>query len=201
MINACQHCSKLFHVKPSHSSRRKFCSRHCSYSARFGDYNIPSECQFCGTKFTIDGYRKRNSKKVFCSMKCYGMAKRRRVEYECLNCLAPVTRKRSEGSYSDRHFCSQKCCITFFVGKTRGGNNSTSGYGPGWRRFAAEARARDKVCRLCGKTAKQNGRKLDVHHRIPFIKFGFNFRIMAHAQSNLMSLCKSCHRWAEANPV
>ena len=48
-------------------------------------------------------------------------------------------------------------------------------------------RERDNhICQLCGKTEEQNRRKLDVHH-IDYNKENLN-------ESNLISLCKSCHQ-------
>lgn len=201
MIKQCAKCNKEFNVKPSHAHLRKHCSRHCFYSSRFGEYKNPELCSHCGISFFPGEYRKAHSGKVFCTMKCYGLSKRKRVEIKCLNCGILRDRKASEHRNSVRHFCSQECCVKYFTGKTRSDVEAKSGYGAGWRKIAAQARNRDVVCRLCGKTEEENGRKLDVHHRIPFVDFGYEFRILANAENNLMSLCKSCHRWAEANPV
>lgn len=60
-----------------------------------------------------------------------------------------------------------------------------------WMQRAAEVRARDKVCRDCGKTPSQNRRALDVHHIVPYR--------LSHDNSmeNLIALCRSCHTKAE----
>jgi len=65
-------------------------------------------------------------------------------------------------------------------------------YPMGWCNTLKE-RIRDRDnrrCQLCGKTAKENGRKLDVHH-IDEDKHNLH-------PSNLVTLCASCHgktRW------
>ena len=47
-------------------------------------------------------------------------------------------------------------------------------------------RRRDKqVCKYCGKTRKENKRKLDVHH-IDFDKTNCS-------EENLITLCRACH--------
>jgi 5-methylcytosine-specific restriction endonuclease McrA len=50
-------------------------------------------------------------------------------------------------------------------------------------------------CQHCGKTQKQNGRSLDVHHIRPFRLFD-NYTD-ANELDNLISLCMSCHGKAE----
>lgn len=64
-------------------------------------------------------------------------------------------------------------------------------YGAGWKRIKAEVRARDEVCRECGKAPAENGRALDVHHVAPF-------RFTAdNSLDNLVALCRSCHMRAD----
>ena len=47
-------------------------------------------------------------------------------------------------------------------------------------------RERDEyICQLCGKTQKENGRKLDIHH-IDYVKKNLN-------PINLISLCRNCN--------
>lgn len=64
-------------------------------------------------------------------------------------------------------------------------------YGSGWKEIKKLVRRRDEVCRQCGKTPKQNGRALDVHHLEPFRFSGDN------SFQNLVALCRSCHMRAD----
>ena len=67
-----------------------------------------------------------------------------------------------------------------------------------WRKIAAEVRERDgHICNLCGKTPKH---QVDVHHIIPARLFGTDYEA-ANQKTNLISLCRACHRKAEANPL
>lgn len=74
-------------------------------------------------------------------------------------------------------------------GNWRGGQALS--YGPGWREIKEQVRARDGVCRNCGKAPKQNGRALDVHHLRPYRFSGDN------SPENLVALCRSCHMQAD----
>ena len=78
-------------------------------------------------------------------------------------------------------------------------------YGPNWRKQRRAARKRDGYkCRVCNK--KQKGRALDVHHIKPFRDFGYvpgkndNYR-EANRLTNLISLCKSCHKNVECGLI
>lgn len=69
-------------------------------------------------------------------------------------------------------------------------------YGPDWCRQKRKARERDNhACQNCGKTRKELGRKLSVHHIIPFREFSSYKR--ANQIDNLVCLCPSCHTKAE----
>jgi len=76
-----------------------------------------------------------------------------------------------------------------------------SPYGLNWADQKDKARERDEICQGCEMTPEENGRALDVHHRIPFRAFGWipgrneNY-IEANALENLVSLCKRCHKEA-----
>ncbi len=64
-------------------------------------------------------------------------------------------------------------------------------YGPGWKSIREQVRARDRVCRHCGKTPEENGRALDVHHVDPFRFSGDN------SPDRLEAPCRKCHMWAD----
>ncbi|RKY63810.1 MAG: hypothetical protein DRQ14_01400 [Candidatus Latescibacterota bacterium] len=72
--------------------------------------------------------------------------------------------------------------------------------GGDWEVNAERARKRDRyTCRICGVTEKELGRKLDVHHILPF--GWFKDPRDANRLSNLISVCPSCHRKLEAETV
>ncbi|MBI4729844.1 MAG: HNH endonuclease [Acidobacteria bacterium] len=102
------------------------------------------------------------------------------------------------GVWSGRKFCSRSCARATYNrehlrgrrnGRWRGGR--AMGYGPRWKAIKEQVRARDRVCRSCGKTPERNGRALDVHHLVPFRFSGDN------SLENLSALCRSCHMRAD----
>ncbi|MCL4561328.1 MAG: DEAD/DEAH box helicase [Chloroflexi bacterium] len=73
--------------------------------------------------------------------------------------------------------------------------NDANDYGPNWGEQRDRARLRDGFrCQVCH--APENGRAHHVHHKIPFR----NFTSYQHANQldNLVTLCPTCHRVAEA---
>jgi DEAD/DEAH box helicase domain-containing protein len=76
-------------------------------------------------------------------------------------------------------------------------------YGPNWREQRAKALARDRGrCQQCG-APERPGRNHDIHHIRPFREFTVlvgtgQAYLQANALDNLVTLCSSCHRQAEA---
>lgn len=69
--------------------------------------------------------------------------------------------------------------------------------GPNFQEQSEKARERDEqTCQQCGQTEAELGRRLDVHHKIPFENFP-DWR-EANDLSNLVSLCQPCHKRLEA---
>lgn len=95
-------------------------------------------------------------------------------------------------------FCSNECRTHWESEETfelvlegrpeyRGGN---------WKNQAGKARERDGFCcASCGITEDALGRQMDVHHKIPYRLFDSPKE--ANQQSNLISLCPSCHKKME----
>ena len=78
--------------------------------------------------------------------------------------------------------------------------------GSDWNALAERVRTRDgNVCQRCGMTHAEHGRRLDVHHVIPFCQFGGD-NANANRMSNLITLCRHCHQveeweWRSKNSV
>jgi DEAD/DEAH box helicase domain-containing protein len=69
-------------------------------------------------------------------------------------------------------------------------------YGKGWPELRLKILSRDQnTCRACGKTFSPA--ELQVHHIRPFRTFADP--ALANMPSNLVTLCPTCHRQAEAN--
>lgn len=76
-------------------------------------------------------------------------------------------------------------------------------YGPNWQQVRQLVLERDDHrCTICGAEARQ-GQGLHVHHKRPFREFGYipgqnDHYLEANQPDNLVTLCPSCHRQAEA---
>ena len=212
----CEYCKKVFRrTADGHKHGARFCSRAC-YDA----YRTESRplCVHCGSRVKA-GYIKQ-AKNHFCSTEC------RSAFYQpkhkpCINCGRVFTaikfRFGKWASTNSGKTCSAKCHNEWirnnperkrkisdaFTGAKhpnwQGGKSAINlrvHRGSGWERLAEKARDRDgRVCMLCGKTEADNGRKMDVHHIVTY--HDINNAKKANRLSNLISLCKSCHKKEE----
>lgn len=154
------------------------------------------ECPICHNSFSPS-----NKGQIFCSASCrakYTNQSRVKPLPACEVCGKPVNKLRAR-------FCSRDCKVKWYQGSNVysyvGENFRKDAYPVDyafWMKLSDEIRERDQVCQHCGKTPEQNGRALDVHHKIPY-------RISQdNSPSNLISLCRKCHKkadheWNKAN--
>ena len=124
-----------------------------------------------------------------------------RVDLTCGTCQVVFPVKPSQANR--RHFCSKKCQGQWQSANNVGPANHAwkggreSYYGPTWRPARRATRSRDKACRRCGKTPKETGKALDVHHLVPFRSFGLARHAEANDISNLIAYCNPCHLLVE----
>lgn len=192
----CATCGRLMLLSPSLDDRK-----HCSKECQFKNNRVSLVCKNCSQPLQVNAFRARNRKHVFCGFACRCEFFQKRVAVQCAHCGIPVKRKLSQFKRHAIHFCCQKCSHEHFTEHRHPMWVAGLNYGREWRPITCIVRARDKVCQRCHKTARQNGRALDVHHRIPFSKFGYWRRMEAHRMSNLVSLCRRCHKFVEENGV
>lgn len=101
-----------------------------------------------------------------------------------------------EKPHPRQRLCSIECRTQYCSGENnvRWKGGKFPYYGPNWRRQRRRARKQDGyACQFCGATEAELGRQLDVHHVIPFRKFGIERYKEANHLDNLISLCHSCH--------
>ncbi len=177
-------------------------------------------CDGCGKELLITKYQIDHWSVHFCDQACRGVWQSRVWVGEthprwtskffcCEICGKRMKRQQWEITDKDRHFCSRKCYGVWQSQHRVGENNPAwrggdiDYYGPNWHNQRRAARKRDKHrCRHCGITEKKLGHELDVHHIQPFRTFGYipelnDHYLAANTLSNLISLCKHCHRLAE----
>lgn len=172
-------------------------------------------CACCGKEF----YRSPANRErglSYCSRECMGKAFEGRAIGEkhprwkgtdtrpCNNCGTSITRPKWAWNSRDLTFCDMKCFGEWKANNWTGEDNPcwrgghAPYYGANWLRQQREARKRDNhCCQLCGINEAECRRALDVHHIVPFRFFGIERCREANALSNLISLCDSCHKYAE----
>lgn len=136
-----------------------------------------------------------------------------RVLVLCETCHKPLTRKPFAVNRGNHPFCSQACWGRWAAPRRSGAlspqwlGGHPEYYGPNWGEQKRSARKRDGYkCRHCGKDQKKNGRALDVHHIKPFRTFGYipnenDYYLLANDLTNLVSLCRRCHKLAEYGSI
>jgi len=160
------------------------------------------KCLFCSVDY-LKAYAKR-----FCSKICYKRWHYReyyRKEQKCIRCGKVYMRdKRTENPLCHSCITSENNLNRHMGGDAnpnwRGGSSQwQSGKlgrdkdGLSWKTQRRLCWERDHFnCQDCGKTREELGYKPHVHHIKPY-RLSFS-----HALSNLKSLCRSCHKKAEA---
>lgn len=133
-----------------------------------------------------------------------------KIELDCAVCGDSIERYPSN-STGDVAVCSEECRRTW-LSKTFSGSNhpnwkggSDLNYGKGWNGIRRSALERDGYeCVVCSKSKSEIGRNPDVHHIVPvryFVETEGLERTDAHRLDNVVSLCVSCHRRAEAGQI
>lgn len=214
VVSECKNCGEPITYKRGRPI--KFCSYSCGAQWRYRGRKKKYTCAQCGKEF-FRAVSSVNGKKVFCSTACHGKWKSvnetgpespywRQVERVCENCGATFTAHAYRKDTA--RFCSRLCHNRGIAKYGEEHPNWRGGYapyyGPNWRRQRRKARKRDNhTCRECGKTREENGQALDVHHIIPFHKFGVERYKEANHLDNLISLCRVCHGRTEwpVNPM
>lgn len=153
-------------------------------------------CTQCGSEFYPTPTAILRSAAKFCSSRCYFASVADRpafIEVSCTQCGGTFRRTRAAVARVKAAFCSPGCSREYLSGERhhsyRGGERHRRG--PGWEVNRRQCRARDQVCRSCGKTPTDNGQQLSVDHVIPWRIF--TDERVANDLRNLVALCRSCH--------
>jgi len=162
-------------------------------------------CERCGSEFE---YYPSNKKGVFCP-ECVRKSDEflgdhyaevhdiEPVERECEHCggsfsVLPCFLRQGGGK-----FCSRDCLHAELYGGRR---SEPAAYSGDWYEVRRRARDRDNHrCQYCGKSRDEIGQEPDVHHITPVRDF--DDPQDAHTLDNLVSLCRSCHRYAEVGQI
>jgi hypothetical protein len=196
-------------------SRRTYCDE-CDADAGKANGNWSgakesTNCERCDATFE---YYPSDKEGVYCSDcvassdEFLGDAHRKpaeRVTTECEQCGEAMNILQSDVDRGEGRFCSRGCLADWLSENVVGEQhhqwqNGEPAYRGDWWRVRRKARERDDhECRICGTTTADEGRELDVHHIRPVREF--DDPQDAHHLGNVVTLCRSCHRKAEAGSV
>jgi len=212
----CQFCGKEFSTKPT-THRPKganYCSRECFLNGAgknfSGKNRIKNVCPVCGKEFESFPMRVKKSEILYCGRECYAIDQSRRfsgkdhprykekIIRKCQNCGKEFEEYEYRIKDNRGIYCSKRCQNIAFGESVKGDKN------PLWRggvsfepycpKFNNEFRSRVRTyfeykCLLCGKSQKENGKKLCVHH--------VNYKKEACCDEDIpryfVTLCVSCH--------
>ena len=141
---------------------------------------LPCECEICHEVFYVfkhqimrsflDNPMSRNN---FCSQKCNGISKIKRVEVKCLNCEKTFYKTLSSVKKSPNHFCCKSCSTSY--------NNTHKKHGT--RRSKLEKYIEEKLTKKYEFSIQYNQKEiinseLDIY--IPLLKLAFELNGIFH---------------------
>jgi endogenous inhibitor of DNA gyrase (YacG/DUF329 family) len=187
---------------------------------------VKLSCANCGQPVSRSRAQAERSEKHFCDARCHGEWRARNQRGErhpqwrgggiakaCEQCGELFETRESRLADKRGRFCSRKCKAEWQSENLTGEwwhhykGGPVKYYGPNWKEQRDAARKRDgHKCWYCGVTQEEYGRKLPVHHIVPFREFGYipgeneNYKL-ANNLLNLITLCISCHNRAERGKI
>lgn len=167
----CVSCERPFEVYSCRADTARFCERECERDY-MGAEPVGCICEWCDAPYYVSPRRADNTR--FCSASCRSKS---------------VGEWLSENHTGQNHPSWRGGYSIYLALVELLGNES-------WNKTRGQIRERDQhTCQMCGRSRKENGRALSVHHLIPIMSGG------THASELLMSLCRSCHQRAEGQTL
>lgn len=155
--------------------------------------HVERTCKRCGDTFERHKTYADKGHDKYCSRDCSNKSDMNRTIQECGNCGNEYEVKRSQIKHRGSSYCCWECY-------TEGRTMENINYGAIWQRKRKQALVRDDYqCQHCGIGESEIGHSPDVHH-IVGVRLFQNIRA-AHILSNLITLCKSCHKKAEYGSI
>ena len=215
----CEICRRQFVRNSGRDAANRFCSRACYLIFHGSRPKAVRECSHCGATLRFTSSWLKRGRRLFCDERCrkIGLKATPRHCRWCRTWFTPLKYDRRRGRFISNgagKMCSDACVRDAYrfgeerkrkIGRASTGTrhwNWKGGIsyirklghrGPGWVALAEEVRKRaGRCCEHCGKSESELRRRLDVHHRIPF--HDFPTAREENRLTNLIALCKACHR-------
>lgn len=227
MSSECPTCGESF--KNEHGVRAHHSQKHGGPGIEVS--KVVVECDYCESKVEKYPSVAKESDLHFCDNECqrkwkseckpkeeHNWYKGGPVEVECSNCKEVIERKSCIVEQNKRFYCSNECEAEWKSDNQipyRWGDNKTnySGryYGSNWQRQRKKRLDVDNYeCVICGMSdaehKREEGRSLSVHHVMGIDKFRDEEtndidEEKANDLTNLITMCRSCHRKWEGIPL
>ncbi|WP_121742567.1 HNH endonuclease [Natronorubrum halophilum] len=209
----CKGCESEFYDP---KSRRKFCEE-CNpnagkHNGNWSDASETATCTSCGDSFSYYPSNKDGTYCPECVRSADGLLPENpsdpgeRVAVTCQYCetgLEVVPSRAIDRRYSV--FCTLECYGEWLSENVVGPDHhqwegGSITYGKRWWRIRRQALERDEYeCQHCGVDKDELDRNPDVHHLKPVRSFEQPEK--AHSMENVITLCRRCHRRAEAGTI
>jgi len=201
IIKKCLYCNKTFIIPPYKNKNgiRKYCSANCFQKDEIGKNNpnwkgkIKKKCLVCDKEFEVFVCRKNISK--FCSHKCYWKSRIGKPTWN-KDKKCPQLSKSLKG-----HIPWNKGIKCPQISKSHiGEKNPAWKGGKSFEPYSSKFNElfkyyiREKfnnICQLCGKTEKEEGRNIALHH--------IDYNKKNNKENNFILLCASCNARVNAN--
>jgi len=203
---SCDYCGDEFEKYPSEiNDEENYCSKKCYQTSV--DAKETCKCNNCGEKFQETTSRIKQGRGKFCSIECKHESGQEEVV--CDYCGEKTTKPQSFVNMHEKNFCDKECEANWTSENNRGKDHpnwkekslpKNADYGYNWAKMRERTLERDNhMCKICGKTEEEIGRKPSVHHIKPLRTFDKPEE--ANYLDNLVALCKEHHRELEQQPV
>lgn len=217
----CEVCGERVKRYPSQitESGVYFCSHQCR--AENEKKRSVVECDYCGSKVEYADWLLERIDHYFCDNggECFNQWQSEsrsgdnhphwngdNVDTECGWCGESMSVRPHRLRGVDAVFCKDRCFRNWHSDTFQGENapawkgGHTKYRGPNWEKQRRRALKRDNhQCSICNATAKEIGRKPDVHHIVRYREFEDYKK--ANRISNLIALCPFHHGKAESGKI
>lgn len=179
---SCLRCGKLFWVIPARFHHSKYCSKTCQ------NYIKERNCASC-----MKSFKPKYDKAVYCSSKCFGIGRMKRINYQCGTCGKTYLTLQN----TPKKFCSKTCQMNRPVidkPNYRNGKYANKShpypYGGKWPSIRKFILNRDN--HRCQYPSCNSSMRLQVHHKTRFDdKHDKDFQ---NDPNNLITLCIFHHQ-------
>lgn len=175
----CRQCEKPFLIK---KSKVDIHGNYCSDACREKKKEFLLNCITCKKDYIA---KKPNGK--YCSIPCEKDGQRKQLlDLQCFCCKKAFQRPSFTVRKNTRVFCSTKCRNRTYS------QENPNRYGSRWARIRERfVKKHDYTCMVCGERNEEKY-GLEVHHVVPINEF-FDPED-GNVETNLMVLCKTCHK-------